>query len=424
MVAIVVCLLLATALPARGQERGQVGKMAGGIQAMPGITLNVGTPGLDGYVDWKYEFNETDPTVVEFRATTKNTKVGLARWQVLANPNDPASVLAEGQAGTLQAGKYIGFTVDFRPIVGSNERRPVSRWVRVVGYEIVRQGGRPAEAARSNLVRVDFVGAGEPTVFTDLPVSIYEEDYDHDGLTDLKEYYLAEQFKPAFVFDSDEGNRRPNEPVVLFQVRPEGCMGSQCPKPLRAWIKYVLLFAEDGGYGPSSDCFDEHNGDNQAVDIKIESADGQTWSLVQIFNSHEDFVWPGYSVEFWYDQLGRQDHPVIYLSAHKHHQYFDTSNDEKDSVYSDWGCNDDVNGKGIRMFANILSPGNRPNNVGEPEAHDPARFVSELTAYGYPGENAWSDKPFKGGLGDDGGETTPMACMWAGWNPVPGFCED
>lgn len=100
---------------------------------------------------------------------TNKTSLGSARWHVLENPSNPTSVLAHGQAGKPEVGKYLGFSIDFRPIVGSTKQRPLSYWVRVVGYEEVRLGARPAEAAKSNLVRVNFTApSGAVTDFSDL----------------------------------------------------------------------------------------------------------------------------------------------------------------------------------------------------------------------------------------------------------------
>lgn len=274
-------------------------------------------------------------------------------------------------------------------------------------------------------------------------------DRDRDGLHDYHEFMLADYFKPKLIFDSDEGHRRPDEPVTLFQVRPEGTVGI---KGTRVWIKYVFLFQRDGGYGESSDCYDDHNGDNQSADFVVESDDGRKWQLIQINNSH--FSWPDEVPVFsgglvpewqwtWDNVRFEGSHAVIYMSAHKHHQYFDTYNDEDDSPYSDWGCNDDVNGQGAHILPNLISPypDKRSNNVGEPELHkyfmrddipeffakatrinllteDVANehpnakyFINSLDVFGYPGERAWGTKYFTGGLKDEG-TTSDLASMW------------
>lgn len=250
-----------------------------------------------------------------------------------------------------------------------------------------------------------------------------EFDRDGDGLRDSLEWKLAEAFKPKLLFDSSEHHRLPHEPVTLFQVRPSGCIGKGCPKqPSTIWLKYAFLYQKDGGYGPSSDCKDAHNGDNQAIDFKLQSDDGQIWKLVHINISHFKYS-QGFSAVANDDR-----HVRLFLSAHKHHHYFDTSNDHKDSPYSSFGCNDDVNGKGAQVSPKLFGEVCRklgitggvqtvgckemPHNVGEPEAHDTSFFIGPLDSFGYKGEDAWSNKHFKGGLGPDGGETSSLKSMW------------
>src|SRR6266498_2287934 len=99
-------------------------------------------------------------------------------------------------------------------------------------------------------------------------------DHDLDGLKDDLEFELADHFKPHIIFDSDEANRLPGEPVTLFQVRPIGCTGVGCPGTYRLLVKYGFLFRRDGGYGESSDCWDDHNGDNQPATFQFDSGDG------------------------------------------------------------------------------------------------------------------------------------------------------
>ena len=231
-------------------------------------------------------------------------------------------------------------------------------------------------------------------------------DRDKDGLKDNLEYQLAEHIKPLLVFDSSEQHRLPHEPVVLFQVRPLGCIGSGCATPWKVGISFVFLFKTDGGYGPSSWCKDAHNGDAQSASFELESNNGQSWKLTKINNGV--FTWPQTPVQ-WYQGT----HATIYMSGHKHHQFFSTAYDEKNSPYSKWGCNDDVNGRGARIFPNLISsyPDRRYNNVGEPAAHSADYFINSLDAFGYPRENAWSTKPFTGGLPDQGG-TSSVESTW------------
>jgi hypothetical protein len=284
--------------------------------------------------------------------------------------------------------------------------------------------GQFALFAAAGSGRSPVLAQGGPAPF-DLGETLFVYDYierdrDADGLKDNLEHALAEQFKPIFVFDSKENHRRSDEPRVLFQVRPEGCIGQGCPTPWVVRIKFGFLYQEDGGYGESSICKNAHNGDNQGATFKLESYTGRSWNLVEIDNA--PFFWPQpVNMPYHYGNTPQWEgsHVLIYMSSHKHHQYFSTAYDEEDSVYSDWNCSDDVDGKGARIPANLISPlaDKRPNNVGEPHAHSPAYFIGKLDSFGYKGEDAWSDKDFTGGLADDKeegdtGDTTGLKQMW------------
>jgi hypothetical protein len=227
------------------------------------------------------------------------------------------------------------------------------------------------------------------------------QDRDRDGLRDALEAKVAEAFVPHLVFDSAEAHRLPGEPKTLFQVRPVG-EGRELD------VRYAFLFRRDGGYGPSSWCDDAHNGDNQAAGLRVRSTDGRRWTIAVVTNGA--YAWPAHKRVEWY----RDTHARIYMSSHKHHQFFDTSMDGEDSPYSKWGCNDDVNGRGARILPSLVSPlpDRRPSNVGEPEAHDAAHFIGALDAFGYAGEHAWGTRNFTGGLPDQG-STSPMASKWS-----------
>ncbi len=233
-------------------------------------------------------------------------------------------------------------------------------------------------------------------------------DADRDHLRDAVEFQLADHFKPFIRFDSSEGARRGDEPVTLFQARPIGCIGggtmngSNCGAPWRIQIKYALLFQRDGGYGPSSDCGDSHNGDNEDAALVLVSYDARTWSIESFTTG---IFGPTLNVG-WY----QESHPIMFMSGHKHHTYLNTAYDGSDSPYSNWGCNDDVNGLGPQILPTLVAPDGRYANVGEPESH-PAPFINDLAMYAYPGENAWSWASFGGGL-ERSSETSSLAAMW------------
>ena len=88
-------------------------------------------------------------------------------------------------------------------------------------------------------------------------------------------------------------------------------------------------------------------------------------------------------------------HPVIYFSGSKHHEYFTRDNDLQDSLYSHVkvfdDCDDNVNGRGTSLLTSTSSFPS--NNVGEPTAHPPSRFVNELSPF-FPGHTIWDGDIF------------------------------
>jgi hypothetical protein len=243
------------------------------------------------------------------------------------------------------------------------------------------------------------------------------EDADRDGLADAVEGELADAFRPFLIFDSRENARRPDEPVVAFQVRPVGCVGPRpkCgPAPIAVHILYNTIWRQDGGYVISRFCRDDHKGDIQVVGVRAESYDdGRTFRLSAVENW--GFVWPKADARFL-----AGTHPWIYLSGGKHHQYFDAAIDGKPSAYSAWSCREAMDGKGEFKLAELKGPGARWNNVGEPESHPSSAFVDDLGPYGYPGESAWDARHFCGGQACDR-QTNPGSRMANVWLRDPFF---
>lgn len=238
------------------------------------------------------------------------------------------------------------------------------------------------------------------------PSDTKDMDRDRDGLIDFLEGELASTFSPYLIFDSNEKSRKPHEPVVLFQVRP-----IIKTSPQKIGIKWVFLFEEDKGYGPASHCKDDHKGDNDEAYFELISKDnGYTWTIERIILSFRGLSWPVNSRL----EVHELTHPIIYMSAHKHHMYFTRDYDQKNSIYSDWGCNDNVDGKGFRIIADVklFSRFNSQiqfNNVGEPESHPSPPFVDDLSIF-YKDHSAWKNKKFY--------DCDPISSKWLPrWTP-------
>lgn len=222
-------------------------------------------------------------------------------------------------------------------------------------------------------------------------------DIDQDGLVDNLENEISDTFRPYLIFDNDEEARfRPHEPITLFQVRKIN--PGQNINNTRIYIKWVFLYKRDGGFGPGSNCKDGHAGDVDDAFYELVSKDnGMTWTLYRIvlstFMGSNALQWPEDSRLEVYDIT----HPVIYISANKHFQYFTRDNDQKKSHYN-IRCND-VNGLGDLVLVDLHSIFNQDqnsrgyNNVGEFQYHPTPPFVNDLGIFFY-GHSAWSDSDF------------------------------
>ena len=217
-----------------------------------------------------------------------------------------------------------------------------------------------------------------------LPSSIYvdacsadpDEDRDRDMLKDGYENMLAEFFKPFFKLDSREPTTslRPNEPATMFQVAPDdndACIGAGCSQKTRIVIRFGFFWIRDGGFQIAGCTSTKHWGDNQGAAFTLESDDGGvTWAMKG---------WPVGSVEEApYDPKGplaslipskKDSHPVIYMSAGKHHHYDSVgTGSKKKHDYGFWGCDDATDGQHpASRYADLLSnfEDGRFNNIGE-----------------------------------------------------------
>jgi len=213
-------------------------------------------------------------------------------------------------------------------------------------------------------------------------------DRDRDGLIDEMEGVLADACRPYLRFDSHESARKEYEPVTLFQVRP---LDLRSPENLRLEIRWTFLYGRDLGYGPASWCGGSHAGDIATARYELVSTDGgTTWTIAMIkLGGKDQLVWrPGAILESY------GAHPVFCISAGNHNPYFRAADDGRNSPYSSWGCNDNVDGRGDLIMTDLKSVwGDVFNNVGEPEFHPGPPFINSLERI-YPGQSAWRDQHF------------------------------
>jgi hypothetical protein len=256
-------------------------------------------------------------------------------------------------------------------------------------------------------------------------------DVDKDWLKDDMENRLAEAFRPYFIFDEQENDLDDNisepsllpwEPRTLFQVHVENLTRPTWLDPLprtvtKIIVKYLFLWRLDGGFRNDALCTDWHYGDSQSGTITFTTTDGKT-ILVDRLNLGQGGDRPAYDPDIstiaGYASFGPTRHPVIYLSAGKHHQYMTAAQCEA----SDTFCNDDCGG-GFGYDLGALGNGTGPRyadvrpvsqyfNIGETNAHPSPTFVDDLAPLGYPTERVWwpnwlcnGKECFTGGLGAD-----------------------
>lgn len=158
-------LAMATSTPAQQLDARRAAAMAPGRLAEPEITLLIQMFGGGEFERWVRNFTESEPVDVRFRWSTTHEDLVSAEYQVLRNHDDTAPI-KRGNVPVPAPGKVAFFNVDFRPIVGSATQRPLTYWVRVVGY---RSGGGSSSGDGPVVgvpVRINIVEPPEPTQFT------------------------------------------------------------------------------------------------------------------------------------------------------------------------------------------------------------------------------------------------------------------
>ena len=227
------------------------------------------------------------------------------------------------------------------------------------------------------------------------PPASASTDIDGDGLDDSVEDALATWFFPWVWYDSGEnaGCTHPastagNPGTALARVRPHPA------DPGKIAIQYVILYQRDcGDFGG----FSSHAGDVEPFSVTLAPNPAcpygfGAFSLKTV--AHEGV--PGQHVDqrllgnscTWGRAAGGSPYVArIYASENKHGNYA-----------SDASC--DAALGGLENCSESFTLPFNVFNVGE----DHARRIDELSGYQFPGEFAWSDVAFRGGLGDGLGD--------------------
>lgn len=229
-------------------------------------------------------------------------------------------------------------------------------------------------------------------------------DLDDDGLTDRWEDLALEALTPRVRFDEEE--KLFYDPEAVFTA-----VGRVSPVPENpARIRFHLVIAHARDYGCMG--FGDHDGDSERVLLDLEAVDSPSLGdavLVQAYTAAHECTVSDHSARYTgagLEELEFEDDPitetprwVIYSSRNKHATYI--TKEICEPVFT--GCFESCGPDRVR---DPLLFDLRPlvANVGEPGAP----LLEELSALGFPGEEAWIDQKFCGGRDRSGGCSTAI----------------
>jgi hypothetical protein len=229
-------------------------------------------------------------------------------------------------------------------------------------------------------------------------------DRDGDGLVDAWENAVLDHLRPAITFDEDEPMMRNEHDklAVLGRVTP-AANG-------HVVVNLLLLYTRDYG-APNGLCFSAsaHDGDVERVALDLELTAGGGAVVRSAFTTgHEGTeddqsrVWRGgelTKLQSITDATTGEPRWQVFSSQSKHATYASKQHCESARLAS-WlhrfCINEDCGPDGVAdppRFTRLP----KFANAGEPAAH----LVDDLTALGFPGELAWGDAKFCGGLAPD-----------------------
>lgn len=229
--------------------------------------------------------------------------------------------------------------------------------------------------------------------FADTPCA----DLDQDGLADAWEQLVIDRYRPLLRFDEQESLLDDATAVTADVAR----VALVSPSPLRVRVFIMLGYSKD--YGSCG--FTAHHGDSERVAIDLaapeNAAPGDVTTLAMYTAAHEGTandhgkIFDGAALAqlvFAADPATTEPRWVVFPSQDKHGTYATIAICEDISVVPclDEDCAPD--GVADPATFDRLPPF---VNAGE-EAHP---LVSDLTAIGFPGDDAWSNDDFCGGLG-------------------------
>lgn len=221
------------------------------------------------------------------------------------------------------------------------------------------------------------------------------EDADNDGLTDAWEDLVLSRLRPFVRLD--EAEQLVNDDAYVL-----GVVGRVTP--VGAYVHAYMMLGYEYDFG--SCLLTSHNGDSERVALELEpTGDGDVRVRQAYTAAHEGTV-TDHSMVFGPTELGDLVHEadpafgeprwVVFSSADKH------------ATYATIAICESIN-PGIPCADEDCAPDNVADpapftrlfpyvNAGEPDTP----LVTDLAGFGFPGDDAWDEQNFCGGLGGNG----------------------
>jgi hypothetical protein len=237
------------------------------------------------------------------------------------------------------------------------------------------------------------VGPCASLPFADTPCG----DADADGLVDAWEELALDRLRPFVVLDEDEDEELVDDPTFAL-----GIVGRVAAVGDLVHVYMMLGYAKDFG----SCGFTAHNGDSERVALALApraGSDGDVAVAIAYTAAHENtandhgqvFQEADFGLlTFQTDAATGEPRWAVFASANKHATYasIEICEDASSTPCVEEDCAPDgVDAAAYtRLFPFV--------NAGE----EATPLITDLTAMGFPGDDAWAEQDFCGGLGGDG----------------------
>jgi hypothetical protein len=236
------------------------------------------------------------------------------------------------------------------------------------------------------------------------------QDNDLDGLSDAWEDVVLNRFHPIRRFDEDETLVSDPAAALGDVGRVKFAPASSPQDPFRAHVMIMLGYSEDYG---SCGGFTSHNGDSERVALNLEQVPGTLGDvqMVQAFTTGHEGTSNDQSTLFDVADFDQLEYETSFDNGEPRWVVFPSA--DKHATYATVNQCEDVS------FIPCLDEDCGPDNVGNPAIFDrlppvvnageeTAQLADDLSIVGFPGDDAWLDQEFCGGLSRADGCSSPV----------------